>query len=127
MSKHESPILYAYWQTIGGTLIEEFPVLQRGDHHEQRRIDGLILPHGDFRQVDPHEVVISERDVVVVQVKARRLGMALMGQTLFSAMLMRRWTTGSIRAVALCTADDAELRPLMEQFPGLEVVVWTER
>ena len=29
----------------------------------------------------------------------------------------------SVRSVALCTADDSVLRPLLERFPGMEVVV----
>jgi hypothetical protein len=62
----------------------------------------------------------------VVQAKAKRLGMYLMGQTLFSAELMKRFETASIRSVALCAKDDSIMRPLIESFNGMEVVVIEE-
>jgi hypothetical protein len=64
--------------------------------------------------------------VIVVQAKASRLGMYLMGQALFSAELIRRFRPASVRSVALCTADDAVLRPLLEPYPHVEVVVMGE-
>ena len=39
----------------------------------------------------------------------------------------RRWLPRSIRSVALCTADDAVLRPLLEQHKGCEVRVYLAR
>jgi len=49
--------------------------------------------------------------------------MSLMGQTLFTAELMRRFKPRSIEDVALCTADDSVLRPMLEAHPGCRVVV----
>jgi hypothetical protein len=49
--------------------------------------------------------------------------MYLMGQTLFSADLVRRLHPASIESVALCRLDDSELRPLLEKFAGMKVVV----
>jgi len=51
------------------------------------------------------------------------MGMYLMGQTFFSAELVRRFRPASIRSIALCTADDSVLRPLLERYPGIEVIV----
>tara|TARA_Y100001970_G_C13899964_1_gene683125 strand:- start:530 stop:643 length:114 start_codon:yes stop_codon:yes gene_type:complete len=31
MSKRETPLTRKYWESIGGTLIEEFPAVTRGD------------------------------------------------------------------------------------------------
>ena len=67
------------------------------------------------------------KDVIVVQAKANRLGMYLMGQTLFSAQLVRRFKPKSVRSVALCTANDEILRPLLEKYKGMEVVVVPKR
>ncbi len=49
--------------------------------------------------------------------------MPLMGQTFFSAKLMERYAPASIHSVALCLHDDPDLRPLLEAYPGFEVVV----
>jgi hypothetical protein len=49
--------------------------------------------------------------------------MYLMGQALFSAALVQRFRPRSVRAIALCTADDSELHPLLDVFPEVEVVV----
>lgn len=59
----------------------------------------------------------------MVQAKAKRLGMYLMGQALFSAELVERLEPRSVRSVALCRKDDAVMRPMLERFKGMEVVV----
>lgn len=112
-----------YWQQVGGTLLEEFPVVLRTPTSAQRLIDGVILPRGDFRIARPHEVQIEGQDVIVVQTKGRRLGMTLMGQTFFSAQLMLRFRPRSITGVALCLNDDEHLRPVFESYPNMKVVV----
>ena len=68
--------------------------------------------------------VIVGRDVIAVQSKHRRLGMTVAGQTLFSKELLKRFKPRSIRLVAVCTADDAVLRPLLERHKGCEVRVY---
>jgi hypothetical protein len=62
-------------------------------------------------------------DIVVVQTKANRLGMYLLGQAFFSAQLVRRFQPRSVESVALVAKDDDVLRPLFEQYPGMRVVV----
>jgi hypothetical protein len=58
-----------------------------------------------------------------VQAQAHRLGMYLMGQALFSRVLIEeRFAPRSVRTVALCAIDDAVLRPIAERY-GIEVVV----
>jgi hypothetical protein len=52
--------------------------------------------------------------------------MYLMGQALFSAELMKRFEPASIRSVALCAKDDSIMRPLLESFKRMEVVVIEE-
>lgn len=126
MSKNETPLIRQYWEKIGGTLIEEFPVVKRTPTCGQRLLDAVILPKGEKRIARWKEVSIEGQDVIVVQAKRGRLGMYLMGQTFFSAELIKEFKPASIRSVALCTRDDSILRPLLEQYPDMEVVIIPE-
>lgn len=114
-----------YWEQIGGTLIEEFPaMLPKGNPRIGRRLlDGLIVLDGERRIALAHDVDIRGKDVVVVQTKATRLGMYLMGQTLFSLALVKPFGPRSMESVALCAKDDEILRPLLEAHAGCRVVV----
>lgn len=123
MSKHETPITRWYWKQVGGTLVEEFVAVNRGADRGKRVLDAIILPSGEYRIAKQHEVSIEGKDVVVVQTKAGRLGMHLLGQALFSAQLVQCFHPRSVLSVALCGKDDAVLRPLFEQYPGMKVVV----
>lgn len=89
----------------------------------RRLLDGLIVPGGERRIAAADEVNIRGRDVVIVQAKAMRLGMYLMGQTLFSMALVKPFEPRSIQSVALCAKDDEMLRPLLEAHAGCRVVV----
>ena len=120
MSKLETPMVLKYWQQIGGTLIEEFPMVRASATCGPRYADAVILPRGEERRItgsDRAAILLEGEDVIVVQAKASRLGMYLMGQTLFSAELIRRFNPASVRSVALCTEDDSVLRPLFAPLP----------
>jgi hypothetical protein len=123
MSKRETPMIRQFWQEMGGTLIEEFPAVKRSRTRGQRLLDGVILPKKETRIAHWKEVSLEGEEVIVVQAKARRLGMSLMGQTLFSAELIKSFKPSSVRSVAICTEDDDILRPMLEQFPGMEVII----
>ena len=123
MIKHETPMTRWYWKQVGGTLIEEFIAIKSGADRGKRVLDGIIIPSGEVRIAKQHEVSIEGKDVVVVQTKARRLGMGLLGQALFSAQLIQRFHPRSVLTIALCSKDDVVLRPLFEQYPGMKVVV----
>lgn len=124
MSKHETPMTRWYWQQVGGTLVEEFVVVERSATCGQRLLDGVIIQDGEFKMARQSEVSVEGQDVIVIQTKASRLGMYLMGQTLFSAQLIRQFNPRSVKSVALCSQDDAVLRPLLEQYPGMQVVIY---
>jgi hypothetical protein len=49
--------------------------------------------------------------------------MYLMGQAFFSVELMKRFNPKSIKSVAVCEKYDAVLGPLIEKYPGIEVVL----
>ena len=52
MSKLETPMVLKYWQQIGGTLIEEFPmVLGVPATCGPRYADAVILPKGEERRI----------------------------------------------------------------------------
>jgi hypothetical protein len=91
MSKHETPMTLWYWHQIGGTLIEEFCAVRPSRSCGVRLIDGVIVKGGPFKGARQSEVSIEGEDVVVVQAKANRLGMYLMGQAFFSAQLLQRF------------------------------------
>ena len=113
-----------YCKRVGGILLEEYLVVPRSPGVRQRLIDAVIVLDGEYRIASKGEnVSLDGHDLVVVQTKAYRLGMYLMGQALFSRMLIEdRFAPRSVRTVALCLLDDAVLHPIAERF-GIEVVV----
>jgi hypothetical protein len=115
-----------YWRQVGGTLIEEFCAVRRSSTCGTRLIDGVIVKGWESRIARPSEVSsesLEGQDLIVVQTKATRLGMYLMGQAFFSAQLMQRFKPRSVESVALVAQDDSELRPIFEQYHGMHVVV----
>lgn len=123
MSKHETPMIRAYWGKVGGTLVEEFPVVCRSASASGRWVDAIIIRRGRHRIRHWSEVSLEGKDIIVVQAKASRLGMYLMGQAVFSEMLVKPFRPRSIRSIALCTRDDSALRPLLKRFRNIEVVL----
>lgn len=113
---------------VGGLLIEEFVAVRRTARLGQRLIDAVIVLGEMKRRLKRGaEFDLAGRDVIAVQSKHRRPGMTVAGQTLFSKELLKRFKPRSIRSVAVCTADDAVLRPLLERHKGCEVRVYPAR
>jgi hypothetical protein len=124
MSKHETPLTRWYWEKVGGLLIEEFPAVKASPNQAQRLLDGLIVLGEPTARTSAREFDLTDRDVIVIQAKAKRLGMYLMGQCLFSRDLVLQLGAKSVRSVAVCTEDDQTLRPLLERHEGCEVAVF---
>jgi hypothetical protein len=114
-----------YWQQLGGALIEEFPAIRRGPGTGVRLLDAVILPDRPRERLQPGTWLdLSDSRVVVVQTKNGRLGMYLMGQTLFSKRLIEtQFKPREVLSVALCRDTDAILEPLLREHPGCQVVV----
>jgi hypothetical protein len=75
-----------YGRRVGGTLLEEYLVVQSGPGIGPRRLDGIIILGGDHRIAPPREhVSLNGRDLIVVQTKASRLSMYLLGAGPFLA------------------------------------------
>ncbi len=124
MSKRETPLTRKYWNKIGGTLIEEFVMVHASKDNGIRLIDAIIIPDGENKIISQKDVCLKDKDIIAVQTKAKRLGMYLMGQTLFSEQLLRKFhQPKSVLSIALCTKDDSILRPLLEKYPNMKVVI----
>ena len=123
MSKHKTQLVERFWKETGGTLIEEFLAVKSTLNQGRRLIDGVIIRGGPRRKVKASDAKIAGRRIVVVQAKASRLGMYLLGQALFSRDLMAEFKPKSIETVAICTKGDARLEQLALQH-GIRVVVY---
>ena len=114
MSKYEDPVILKYWNEIGGTLCKDFNLKAIQEGRTRRTLDAVILPDRPKVQVHWNDISLRKQNVIVVQAKAKRLSMYLMGQTLFSDLLIKRYyDPNSVRAVALCKEDDPILHPLL--------------
>lgn len=112
MSKNETPMALRYWEQVGGTLVEEFAAIPKGNNHGPRTLDAVIIVGEPKKRARMRDIEIEGKDIIVVQTKASRLGMYLMGQAVFSLELMKRYKPRSIKSVALCTKSDSILEPL---------------
>jgi hypothetical protein len=126
MSKHETPLTRRYWDEVGGTLVEEFPAVLRGSGNAQRLIDGIIIVGEPKKLAKPSEVSITGKDIIVLQTKANRLGMNLMGQAIVSKKLMEKFEPKSIRSIAICSEGDSVLEQYLAEY-GIELVVYGQR
>jgi len=124
MSKLETPLTRRYWKSVGGTLIEEFAAVGRATDHGTRLIDGVIIKNGPRRIAKKSEVDLEGKEIIVVQTKAERLGMYLMGQAIFSRDLMKRFKPKHVHSVAICTKGDSVLEPLLKRYKDVELVVY---
>lgn len=123
MSKHETPLTRRYWEEVGGILIEEFPAVLRGSGNAQRLLDGVIVVGEPKRIAKAPEVSIKGKDIIVLQTKANRLGMNLMGQAIVSKKLMEKFEPRSIRSIAICSEGDSVLEAFLSDY-GIELVIY---
>ena len=123
MSKLETPLTRRFWQETGGTLVEEFLAVPSGMNHGKRLIDGVIILGVDFECRNTKDVDVKGKHIVVIQTKASRLGMYVLGQAILSARLMERFQPASVRSVVICTKGDAVLEPLAKEF-GIEIIIY---
>lgn len=125
MSKNETPMTRWFWQEVlkRGTLIEEYVAVEEAadGSNAPRYMDGLVILDGPFEISNDVRRDIADKDVVVIQSKNKRLGMYLMGQTLFSRDLILAKGAKSVRSVAVCRKDDRVMRPLLLAHKNIEV------
>jgi hypothetical protein len=125
MSENETPMTRWFWREVlkRGTLIEEYVAVEEAadDSNAPRYMDGLVILDGPFEISNDVRRDNAEKDVVVIQSKNKRLGMYLMGQTLFSRDLILAKGAKSVRSVAVCRKDDKVMRPLLLAHDNIEV------
>ena len=125
MSENETPMTRWFWREVlkRGTLIEEYVAVEEAadGSNAPRYMDGLVILDGPFEISNDVLRDIAEKDVVVIQSKNKRLGMYLMGQTLFSRDLILAKGAKSVRSVAVCRKDDKVMRPLLLSHKNIEV------
>jgi len=116
MSKRETILVEKFWKETGGTLIEEFLAVRGTRDQGRRLIDGVIIKGGPRRKMKASDAKIAGRRIVVVQAKASRLGMSVLGQALFSKELIKDFSPKSVETVAVCTKGDTRLEPLAKEY-----------
>ena len=132
MSKHETPMTRWYWRTVNkrqGLLIEEFPAVKRDGStgKNKRHIDGVIVLGEKPDRRGPRKgdrELVKGKEVIVIQSKARRLGMSLIGQVIVSRELLDDLGADVIRSVGVCREDDKVLHDVLRRFEKCEVVVY---
>lgn len=122
MSMHETWRTRLYWNEVGGLLVEEFVAVKSGINHGRRLVDGLIVLGEEKAIHNSNYFDIKGRDVIVIQTKAPRIGMYLLGQAYFSKSLIEKHKPRSIKTVAICGRNDEVMAELAAEH-GIEIVV----
>jgi hypothetical protein len=132
MSKHETPMTRWYWRTVNkrqGLLIEEFPAVKRDGSagKNKRHIDGVIVLGEKAERRGPlkgDRELVKGKEVIVIQSKARRLGMGLIGQVVVSRELLKDLKAKVVKSVGVCREDDQLLHKVLRRFKKCEAVVY---
>jgi len=132
MSKHETPMTRWYWRTVNkrqGLLIEEFPAVKRDGTagKNKRHIDGVIVLGEKADRRGPRKgdrELVKGKEVIVIQSKARRLGMGLIGQVVVSRELLKDLKAKVVKSVGVCREDDQLLHKVLRRFKKCEAVVY---
>jgi hypothetical protein len=132
MSKHETPMTRWYWRTVNkrqGLLIEEFPAVKRDGSagKNKRHIDGVIVLGEKADRRGPRKgdrELVKGKRVIVIQSKARRLGMGLIGQVVVSRELLKDLKAKVVKSVGVCRQDDQLLHKVLRRFKKCEAVVY---
>jgi hypothetical protein len=116
-----------FWRSLGrGTLILEYPLVSGERDSNRRAVDALIVLDGEFTQTAWTAAPdMAGRPVMVVQTKAYRTDAALVGQAVFSPILLRRRhpSLGPIESVLLSPDPEPALSDLLRSHGVREVTV----
>lgn len=121
-----------YWRTVNqrqGLLIEEFPAVKRDGSagKNKRHIDGVIVLGEKAERRGPRKgdrELVKGKRVIVIQSKARRLGMGLIGQVVVSRELLKELKAKVVKSVGVCREDDLLLHKVLRRFEKCEAVVY---
>ena len=132
MSKYETPMTRWYWRTMNerqGLLIEELPAVEggKGRAEGKRHIDGVIIcgkKSGNRKGRKVDRIKVKGKKVIVIQSKAKRLGMYLIGQTIVSRELMKALGAKVVKSAAVHRKDDLVMSKVLKRFKKCEAVVY---
>jgi len=121
-----------YWRmhnNAKGLLIREFPAVEggKGRAEGKRHIDGVIIcgkKSGNRKGRKEDRAKVKGKEVIVIQSKAKRLGMYLIGQTIVSRELMKALGAKVVLSVAVHRKDDQVMRKVLESFRKCQAVVY---
>lgn len=121
-----------YWRTINkrkGLLIEEFHAVKRDSStgNNKRHIDGVIVLGEKAERRGPRKgdrELVKGKRVIVIQSKARRLGMSLIGQVVISRELLSDLKAKVVKSVGVCREDDKVLHQVLRRFKKCEAVAY---
>jgi hypothetical protein len=117
----------AFWRSLGrGTLIPEYPLAAREPGSQRRAIDALIVLDAEFTQHSWRDWPdLSGRPVMIVQTKPYQTDAVLIGQAVFSPLLLRRDhpAIGRIESVVLSPKPEPAFRDLLQRHGVREVTV----
>ena len=133
MSKHETPMTRWYWRVKNqckGLLIREFPAIEggKGRAEGKRHIDGVIVSgkkSGDRKGRKGDRTIVKGKKVIVIQSKAKRLGMYLIGQTIVSRELMKALGAKVVLSVAVHRKKDPVMQKVLKRFKKCEAVEYS--
>lgn len=135
MSLNETPMTRWFWRKVNkrqGLLIEEFPAVKRdaATGKNKRHIDGVIVLGEKAERRGPRKgdrELVKGKRVIVIQSKARRLGMSLIGQVVVSRELLDDLGADVIKSVGVCKEDDKVLHGILRRFKKCKAVVYRRR
>ena len=128
MSKNESNATEWYCKQLNGHTVYEFLAVQQNttENKSRRLVDAVVInPGSGYMKVKGADASMGEQDVVIVQTKAKRLSMSVIGQALCSIELLKVFGPRSMKSVIVCKETDAALEPICDLY-GLEVVLAPE-
>lgn len=129
MSKRESMATKWFCEHhLKGLTIYEFQLVKASpkERISRRLVDAIVIDPGTgYKEADSKYQPLKGKRVVIVQTKAARLGMYLMGQAYFSKQLALELGAGSFRTVAICKEIDVQMEKLCKE-NAIEVVVAPE-
>jgi hypothetical protein len=126
-TQHERRLTVEFWHSMGrGTLMLEYPVVSGERDSQRRAVDALIILDGEFEERQWTAAPdLAGRRVMIVQTKAHRTDATLVGQAVFSPILLRRQhhAIGPVESVILTTGTAPALSDLLQRHGVRELTV----
>jgi hypothetical protein len=125
--QHETLMTIAFWRTMGkGSLVLKYPPVAGESDSRRRAVNGLIVLDGEFVQIPWAKAPeLAGRPTMIVQTKAGRTDAVLVGQAVFSPILLMRQqpAIGPVQSVLLSTDTEPALSDLLRRQRVQEVTV----